>query len=103
MLQFEERVRHFRDELAVLLAAGPEARTGARARLLVGDLVEALHPTLGGENLRVFVHVLAGEAMSSAGLSPRARAELHGWLRERLMRECALLDLLATAERGEGC
>jgi hypothetical protein len=102
MLPLDEIVRHFGDEFTVLLAGAPSARTGARARLLVRGLVEALHATLGGENLRVFVHVLASDAMGAARLSPAARAEVHAWLRVRLAREGALLDLLATADTGDG-
>ena len=100
MLPLEEIVQRFRDEFTVLLAGAPPLRTGAHARLVARDLIESLHATLGGENLRVFVHVVAGDAMSAARLSPAARAEVHDWLRERLARECALLDVLSDAHHG---
>ncbi|MFL5552777.1 MAG: hypothetical protein ACJ770_08240, partial [Gemmatimonadaceae bacterium] len=42
-----------------------------------------------------------GDAMGAVRLPPSERADVHAWLRERLARECALLDLLATMQPDE--
>jgi hypothetical protein len=55
--------------------------TSVGARLAVRALIETLHHTLDGENLRAFMHMAAGEAMSAARLSAKQRgtsASAHG-------------------------